>query len=81
MAAVLFSRLIVAYGWRGAFWIATAPTSVLILIWHSWVRDRPLDQHAPAHPGANQSAAAWGPLLGDQHLLLTGANFAPEGAF
>lgn len=77
VAPVLFSRLIGAYGWRGAFWIAAALTAVLILIWHSWVRDRPPGQHAPAHPGATQSAGSWRPLLGDRHLLLlTGSYFA-----
>ncbi len=77
VAPVLFSRLIGAYGWRGAFWIAAALTAILILIWHSWVRDRPPGQPAPAHTGASQSAGSWRPLLGDRHLLLlTGSYFA-----
>jgi ACS family glucarate transporter-like MFS transporter len=77
VAPVLFSRLIGAYGWRGAFWIAAALTTALILVWHSWVRDRPPGQSATAHPAMKPSGGSWRALLSDRHLLLlTGSYFA-----
>jgi MFS family permease len=77
VAPVLFSRLIGAYGWRGAFWIAAAATTVLIAIWYSWVRDRPPSQSAAVRPAVKQAGRSWRALLGDRHLLLlTGSYFA-----
>jgi len=77
VAPVFFSRLIAAYGWRGAFWIAAALTTVLIAIWYAWVRDRPSGQSPPVRQSAASTAASWRALVGDRHLLLlTGSYFA-----
>jgi MFS family permease len=77
VAPVFFSRLIAAYGWRGAFWIAAALTVVLIAIWHAWVRDRPTGQSLPMRQSAAKTAASWRALISDRHLLmLTGSYFA-----
>ena len=77
IAPVFFSRLIAAYGWRGAFLIASALTVVLIAIWYTWARDRPPDQSVPITQPAAKSAAPWRALIGDrQLLLLTGSYFA-----
>jgi ACS family glucarate transporter-like MFS transporter len=77
VAPVLFSRLIAAYGWRGAFWIAAALTAVLIGIWYAWVRDRPTGQAPAVRQSAASTAVSWRALIGDRHLLLlTGSYFA-----
>jgi len=77
VAPVFFSRLIAAYGWRGAFWIAAALTAVLIGIWYAWVRDRPAGHAPPVRQSAAKTAASWRALIGDRHLLLlTGSYFA-----
>jgi len=77
VAPVFFSRLIAAYGWRGAFWIAAGLTTVLIAIWYAWVRDRPSGQSPPVRQSAAKTAASWRALIGDRHLLLlTGSYFA-----
>jgi sugar phosphate permease len=75
VAPLLFSRLIGAYGWRSAFWIAAAGTAALIAMWYSWVRDRPPGDAVVARQTTRQSAGAWRALLADRHLLLLTASY------
>lgn len=81
VAPVLFSYLIASYGWRAAFWIAAAATTVLIAIWHSWVRDRPPGQAAPVLPVGNRSVGSWRMLLSDRQLLLLTGSYAALSYF
>jgi ACS family glucarate transporter-like MFS transporter len=77
VAPVLFSHLIGAYGWRGAFWIAAATTAMLIAIWHSSVGDQPPGTGGAVRQAPPQATQNWRILLGDRHLLLlTGSYFA-----
>jgi ACS family glucarate transporter-like MFS transporter len=77
VAPTLFSHLIRAYGWRGAFWVAAAATTVLIAIWHSRVSDRPPGQSVIAPHALRESTSSWRVRLSDlQLLLLTGSYFA-----
>lgn len=77
IAPFLVSYLIGAYGWRGAFWIAAAATAILIVIWHTWVRDRPPSPILPELTTREPIAGSWRKLLGDRQLLLvTGSYFA-----
>lgn len=77
IAPLLFSYLIGAYGWRVAFWIAAGATTVLIMIWHSGVRDHPPGPIETELAIAQPTAASWRALLGDRQLLLvTGSYFA-----
>ncbi|PYT31415.1 MAG: hypothetical protein DMG57_05145 [Acidobacteria bacterium] len=77
-APVLFSRLIGSFGWPIAFWVAGGMTTVLILMWFLWIRDRPSGRSAAlsTEPRAPQAGIPWGRLLKDRNLLLlTGAYF------
>ena len=81
VAPVLFSYLIGAYGWRGAFWIAAAATTILIMIWHSWVRDRPPSPIAPELAAREPIAGSWRMLLGDRQLLLVTGSYSALSYF
>jgi ACS family glucarate transporter-like MFS transporter len=77
VSPVLFSRLIASYGWRVSFWIAAAATTVLILIWHRSVRDRPPGQVELSRQLRHKAQTDWRVLLTDRNLLLvTGSYFA-----
>jgi MFS family permease len=69
ISPLLFSRAIVAYGWRVSFWLAAAGAAALGIAWRWSVHDHPPGK-AAAVAANSRASSQWGKLLSDKNLLL-----------
>lgn len=75
-APFVFSRLIVAFGWRSCFWVAGLATLALFFICYIWLRE-PSAARQVSLPREHTTRNDWRLLLTNRNLLLiTGSYFA-----
>ena len=74
LSPILFSRMIIDYGWRASFGMAAVGAAALGIVWFVMVRDHPPGQ-AEVVAARPRVPSQWSKLLADRNLLLLTAAY------
>jgi MFS family permease len=82
ISPLLFTWMLVEFGWRASFTMAAAGTGALAIAWFSYARDYPPGVPRPERAGRKEAAgASWARLFADRNLMLITFAYGALGYF
>ena len=75
ISPVLFSAMMLRFGWRTSFWLAGLFTAVVYAIWHWAVQDYPPGSERAVRDHAHKRRSDWRRLLTDRNLILLALSY------
>jgi len=81
IAPVLFTWMLLRFGWRWSFALAAGATAAAGVWWVFYARDYPPEKERPAASNARPHPGSWATLLANRNLLLLTFAYATLGYF